>query len=150
MTHTNRSSKFGIGLVIGSVIGGLTALFLSPQSGKKNREWAMDRLEELKSLVEDGELQKKVTDIYGEATEKGEILYLQAKKELSKKLDTMKDTVEDFDHEKYVKMVKEVVADVSEQAKDAPELVEKLHKYLVSNWNSMLKNLEGKKTAKKS
>ena len=148
MTQSQKTSKFGLGLVIGSVIGGLTAFFLSPKSGKENREWAMETFDELKAMLAEGELQKKVTEIYGHATAKGEKLYLHAKKELNKKLDEIKDTVEDFDKDKYIKMVKEVAAQLTAEAKDAPELVGKLQTYLIENWNQMLKNLEVKQAKK--
>jgi gas vesicle protein len=51
-----KSSKFGLGLLLGSIIGAVTALFVTPKTGKQMRElakkWLEEELEVLKKKVE--------------------------------------------------------------------------------------------------
>lgn len=57
----NKKSKFGLGLILGSIIGGITALFFAPKTGKEMREiakkWLMEEVEKLKK--EAGKFDKK-------------------------------------------------------------------------------------------
>lgn len=74
--ESNKKTKFGLGLFLGSIIGGLTALFFSPKSGKENREEAKKLYlkakkwleEELKVLKE--EINKIDKEKYKKAVEK--------------------------------------------------------------------------------
>lgn len=47
-----KKSKFGLGLILGSIVGGITALFFTPKTGKEMREiakkWLMEEVEKLK------------------------------------------------------------------------------------------------------
>ena len=56
-----KKSKFGLGLILGSIIGGITALFLAPKTGQEMREtakkWLMKEVERLKK--EAGKFDKK-------------------------------------------------------------------------------------------
>jgi len=47
MSDQKSSSKLGLGLIMGTVIGAITAFFLSPKSGKENREEVMKKVREL-------------------------------------------------------------------------------------------------------
>ena len=42
-----KTTKFGLGLLIGTIIGGLSAFFLSPKSGSENREEVAKKVKEL-------------------------------------------------------------------------------------------------------
>lgn len=56
-----KKSKFGLGLILGSIIGGITALFFAPKTGKEMREmakkWLMEEVEKVKK--EAGKFDKK-------------------------------------------------------------------------------------------
>lgn len=49
--NQKKSSKFGLGLLVGTVIGGLAALFFTPKSGAETRALAKKWLKEELSLL---------------------------------------------------------------------------------------------------
>jgi len=50
--ESSKKTKFGLGFFLGSIIGGLTALFFSPKSGKENREEAKKLYQKAKTWLE--------------------------------------------------------------------------------------------------
>lgn len=56
-----KKFKFGLGLILGSIIGGLAALFMTPKTGRELREITKKRLsEELEKLKKlSGKLDKE-------------------------------------------------------------------------------------------
>ncbi len=59
--ENKKSSKFGLGLILGSVIGAVTALFITPKTGKEMRQLARKWLEEevAKIKKEAGKIDKR-------------------------------------------------------------------------------------------
>lgn len=148
-----HNSKFSAGLVIGAVVGGLSAFLLSPKTGKENRKLLAKKFKDLQDSLGDINIKEKVQEIFGDATEESMKMYKSAKKDLAKRLDAVKDKIEDFDQEKYVSMVEEVMKDAQTQIKGSSKHVEKLRGYLLQNWNKIADNIEEpvkKKTKKKS
>ncbi|OGK62724.1 hypothetical protein A2334_03870 [Candidatus Roizmanbacteria bacterium RIFOXYB2_FULL_38_10] len=141
MATDQKSSKFGIGLFIGTLLGGLTALFLSPTSGEENRKLLAKKIKELEKMLEEEHIDKKVKEIFGEVTEEARDLYLKTKKELIKRLSELKETIEHIDREKYETVVKETVDIIKKEAKKEGKEMEKLKEALLKEW----KKLEGKK-----
>ncbi|MFA5137004.1 MAG: hypothetical protein WC489_06485 [Patescibacteria group bacterium] len=141
MADDKKSSKFGIGVLIGTVIGGLTALFLTPTTGEENRKLVAQKIKDLEDLLQDTELDKKVKEIFGEATDEARNLYLKAKKNTIKRLAELKETVENIDREKYEKVVKETIDILKKEVKREAKDMEKLKEALLKEW----KKLEVKK-----
>lgn len=141
MTDNQKSSKFGIGVLIGTLLGGLAALFLSPTTGEENRELVAKKVKQLEKLLEDAELDKKLKSIFGETTEEVKMVYLQAKKEIIKKLAALKEAVESIDRTKYEKVVHETVDLLKKEVKREGHEMEKLKGELLKEW----KKLEPKK-----
>ncbi len=140
-----KPSKFGLGLVLGTVLGGLAAFFLSPGSGKENREAVLKKIKELKDQIEDMEIDKKVQEIWGEVSDEGRKVYKQARKEVLMRLDEYQEKWEDFDKEKYMKMVGEVVDEIKTDVPKVAKHVMQLKESFVKDWEMM-----NKKPAKKS
>src|SRR3989344_5197330 len=126
MTDNKKPSRFGLGVLIGTVLGGLAAFFLSPKSGEENREAVMKKVQQLKKELDKMELDKKVKEVWGEVTEDGKKTFTKAKKSLLKKLDALQDKWEDFDQEKYLNMVEKSVDEAKTGAKDTAEKLMKL------------------------
>ena len=136
---TDKKSRFGLGLLVGTVLGGLTALFLSPKSGKENREMVIKMVKELKKDIEKLEIDLKVREIWGEVSEEGEKIYRKARKDLLKKLDLLQDKWDELDKEKYMKMVEEVVEGLKKEMPKAADKVMELKESFVKDWNRVFK-----------
>lgn len=135
----HKKSGLGLGLLIGTVVGGLAAFFLAPKSGKQNRKEVAQKLNHLKKLFHDKELHKKVKEIFGEASTEATNIYVQAKEWLVEELAEMKEAIENIDQEKYTKAVDKVMKKVkSEVKKDVKEL-DKLKTQLLKEWSKLKK-----------
>lgn len=134
-----KKSGLGLGIVIGTVIGGLAALFLSPKSGKQNRKEVAKKLNQLKKLFHDKEVDKKAKEIFGKVTQEGMNLYIQAKEWLIEELAQMKDTIENIDQEKYKKAVDKVMKKVKVEVKKDVKELDKLKTQLLKEWSKLKK-----------
>jgi gas vesicle protein len=130
-----NKSKMGMGLVIGSVIGGLAAFFLTPKSGKENRELVSKKIMEIKTMIEEKQIQARVKEIYGEVTEEGTRVYTMAREKLDSRLDEVKKSVDEISMEKYRSIVEDVISKVKEETQESTERLAKLHQYFISRWN---------------
>lgn len=137
MTDTKKPSKFGLGLLFGTVLGGLAALFLSPTSGPQNRELVAKKVKELEKLLADNELDKKIKEIFGEVTEETKALYLKAKKEVIKKLSELKESIDSIDREKYGEVVHETVEILKKEVKREVKDMERLKSQLLAEWKKL-------------
>lgn len=147
MKDKGNRSKFGLGLIVGTVIGALTAFFLSPKSGEENREFVANLVRQLKRDLDKMELDKKVKEIYGEVSVEGEKLLSKARKELAKRMDELQSSWDKLDKEKYVNMVKDAVDSLKSQTKDSGEVLNKIKNSLVKDWEKL--TVANKKTSSK-
>lgn len=132
-----KKSKFGLGVIIGAIGGVLAGAFLAPKSGKQMRKAAVRRARQLYRLIEEGKVEDKVREIYGEITAELKDLYQKVRNEVLKNLEEIKDTVEDIDREKYVKIVEDAALKVGQEAKKDMKNVDKLKKHLISEWKKV-------------
>lgn len=133
-------------MVLGAVLGGVAAFFLSPHSGPENREMVAKKLKELRKSLAEAEIPEKVKEIYGEVTEEGIRIYTAARKELIKKIDEVKE----IDWEKYQEIVEEVVDRLKKETNITAERAAKLKDYLIAQWEKAMERSEkaGKTTKK--
>lgn len=131
----DKKSTFKTGLLFGAILGGLTAFFLAPKSGKENREMAKKKFRQLKEMLQDKKIDEIVMEIYGKASDEGRKLYVKARKELDSRLDEMNDTLNDIDKKKYMSLVTDVMDHVKDEAEATKERVTKLQDYLVDRWD---------------
>jgi len=124
----DKKGKFGIGLLIGTIIGGITALFLTPTTGKENREAVAKKIDELKKLLEEEKVDEKIKDAY-----------LKAKDWLIEELEQLKNTVEHIDYEKYRKAVEKTIVRVKKESKKGVKEIEKIKKQLLDQWEKSKK-----------
>lgn len=134
-----KKSGLGIGILIGTVLGGLTALFLSPKSGAANRKEVAKKLNQLKKLFHDTEIDEKVKEIFGEVTAEATNIYVQAKEWLVEELAQMKEAIENIDKEKYEKAVNKVIKKVQYEVKKDIKELEKLKRQLMKEWSKLKK-----------
>lgn len=139
--------KLGIGLALGALLGGVATFFLSPKSGKENREMAKEKLDAWKRKFENKSPQEIAKEIFGHATDEGKKLYEKAQELLNSKLDDLKSKVEEIDQDKYTDVVKEVISKVQKEKEATEERVEKLKKFLLDRWDYIVS--ESQKDVKK-
>ncbi|MFZ2206627.1 MAG: hypothetical protein WA061_06205 [Microgenomates group bacterium] len=137
MSDSNSSSKFGLGLLFGAVAGGLAAFFLSPKSGPENQKLVAKKVKELEKLLVDTDLEKKVKEIFGEATEEATIVYKKAKKQFIQALAEAKQSVDSFDKEKVAEVANETVEILKKEVKHEAKEMEKLKAELSKEWKKL-------------
>jgi gas vesicle protein len=133
----SKSSRFGLGLFLGTVVGGLAAFFLSPSSGPENQKMVAKKIKEMEKLFADSHLEKKVKEIFGEATEETMAVYKKAKKEFIKALAEVKGTVDSFDKEKVAEVAHETVEILKKEVKHEGKEMEKLKTELSKEWKKL-------------
>ncbi len=137
MSDSKTSNKFGLGLLFGTLVGGLAAFFLSPTSGRENREMVAKKIKELEKLLADSDIEEKVKEIFGEVTEEATSTYKKAKKEFIKELADVKETVAGLDKEKVEKVAKNTVEIIKKEAKHEGQEMEKLKNELAKEWKKL-------------
>lgn len=135
--NTNKKSPFGLGLIFGAVAGGLAGLFLSPKSGKENREAVMKTASQLKKMWDEGTLDEKVKEIFGEASEATKKFYLEKRDEVIDKISEIKENVKNLDKEKYLKIVDDVTKEAKKEARYADRIIDKLKSHLGEDWKKV-------------
>lgn len=137
MSDSKSSSKFGLGLLFGAVVGGLAAFFLSPTSGPENQKLVAKKIKELEKLLADTDLEKKVKEIFGEATTEATAVYKKAKKQFIQTLAEAKGTVESIDKEKVVEVAHETVEILKKEVKHEGKEMDKLKAELSKEWKKL-------------
>jgi gas vesicle protein len=84
MKNDERANEFFLGVIVGSFIGGVTALLLAPTSGKKLRRKISNKAED---LYEDAQ------EKYEAGKDKAEELYKEGKKRVSSVVEDAKKIV---------------------------------------------------------
>ena len=134
---TKKTSKFGLGVLIGTVIGAVTAFFITPTTGEENREMVKTKAQELKKLLEEHEVEKKVKEIFGEVTEEAKTLYLQAKEDLIVYLAELKTAISEIDIEEYKGAVAKTIKKVQKDSKKYSKQLVKLEAQLMKEWDKI-------------
>ena len=137
MSDLKPSSKFGLGLLFGTIIGGLAAFFLSPQSGPENQKMVADKIKQLEKLLADSDLEKKVKEIFGEVTEEATMVYKRAKKNFIKTLAEAKGTIQSLDEKKVAEVAHETVEILKKEVKHEVKDMEKLKAELIREWKKL-------------
>ena len=112
-------------------------MFLSPKSGKENREEVIKKIKHLKKNIEEMELDKKVKEVWGEISEEGKKTYTKVKKEVMERLEDMQEKWEEFDREKYMSMVSESVDKAKSESKTTADKLKKLKDLFARDWNKV-------------
>lgn len=144
---TERKSNLGLGIIIGAAIGAVTALFISPKTGKEMRKVAGKKIKKLKKMLDEGELQERITYMYGEVTDESMRIYREARTQLIKKIDAVK---EEIDDKKYAELVDEVIEQFKTQATVAKDKLVTLKGQLMDEWNEDVEDIEDMPKVKKT
>jgi len=133
----NKTKTFGLGIILGAVLGGIGALFLNPKTGKENREAVAKKLKELKALIEKGKYDEKVREIFGEVTAQTKKMYLSVREELTTRLADLHERISEIDKDKYLDLVDNVMKEVKKESKYSEKVIGKLKDNLVEDWKKV-------------
>jgi len=141
----NKSSKFGLGVLIGAVTGALAGLFYAPKSGEKTRQEFKEKIDELQKLMKEKEIDKKVEEIFGKVTEESKKLYWKTQDELIETLAQLREKVDQIDKEKYLQSVDQVVEKFRKETKASVKTVNELKKRFINEWQKLPKSKKKKR-----
>lgn len=141
---TDKTSRFGLGIVVGAAIGAIAGLLLSPKTGKENRELLVKKMKELQDMYESGELNEHVQTIFGDIREESVKIYEQVRAELKNKYNEIKD----MSPEEYSEMIEDIIDRVKQGTAVSADRLKKLRDTLVIDTKEAAKDI--KKEAKKT
>jgi gas vesicle protein len=122
MDKSNDSRNLGLGILIGTVIGGALGILFAPQSGEKNRKQLTDKVKEVADRVQSESAK----------------LYKSAKDEINRKLT---DTKNKMDKNKYSRLVNQVIDDLQTDGDIDKNTADKVKTRLKDDWNSIKSKL---------
>ncbi len=161
-----KSSKMGLGMLLGAAAGAVAGLFLAPKSGKELRKDAQKFSGEAKKLSQEAmglaevylkKLQKKDPEqiakiVFGDVSEASKKLTAQAQKDLARELASVKEQYASINKRKYSDAVKSVVAGLKTDGSVSTSTLKKLGAYLEKDAKKFIskpKTLAKKAPAKK-
>lgn len=144
MEEKRGKSKFGLGLLIGGLVGAVSGLLLAPKSGKQTRKEILKKARQLQKLLEEKEVDKKIKEIFGQVTEEGKKIYQRAKEELINHLSQLKEDFQKIDKKKYEKVVEEVIKKIEKEFKKDIKILQKLKESLLKKWEAIRKEKDEK------
>lgn len=144
-----NDSKFGLGVIVGTLIGAAAGIFLAPKSGRENREAVMGTFNDLKKAMEEGNLDTKVNEIFGRVTDQTRDWYRKSSEVLIERLEHMKEAVMTLDKGKYVEIVGQVVEGLVADKQIPKEEMDKLKTYLENDYKKITEYQKQKKNVTK-
>ena len=135
-----KKSKFAF--VTGLVIGTLTAFFLSPRSGKENRELAQKKLQELEKLLQEKGVDKKVKEIFGSVSEQTSQLYKDVRAETLKNVASLKGSLEEIKQQDYFVAVEKAILKFKNILKKQKVKTVTLRAHLKKEWEKIGRKTE--------
>lgn len=140
---TNKKSKFVLAGMIGAVVGALGGFLFAPQSGEQTRKdiavLAKKVADQIKSSTAD--TQKRVKEIFGEATESAIQIHRKIQSTLSSKIASVKTAGQEIDKERYGQIVDGVIAEFKADFQATKNGAQKMAKQLKKDWVKVKKAL---------
>ena len=130
-----KKSKFAF--VTGLVIGTLTAFFLSPRSGKENRELAQKKLKDLEKLLQEKGVDKKVKEIFGSVSQQSSQLYADVRAETLKNVASLKGNLEEIKQQDYFVAVEKALLKFKNILKKKKAKTVTLRAHLKKEWEKL-------------
>ena len=130
MWHKDKKSKSGILLILGAIIGAITALFLSTDEKGETKETVKKKVSLLKNRLKDAKEEEVIKKIFGSKSKQVTKTYQKAKKQLATKLAKIKGSIAKIDKQKYTNVVNEIVAELKKNKEATSPQLKKLRSYL--------------------
>jgi gas vesicle protein len=139
----SRDSKSGVGFLLGLIIGAVGGIFLAPKSGKENREVASKKLNEMKDMIQNGEVKENIEKIFGNLSDESVKMYNNVHDEVLERVEEMKT----MNADDYAAMVQDVIEKVKEGSRIGAEQLKKLKDQFIKDYPEVKEEVE-KKTKK--
>lgn len=134
---TQKSSKLGLGMLIGAITGAVAGLFLAQKPGKELQKDAQKLVKNvskkvgmMKKDLAGKELDEIAQHIFGEVSDETRKIAKKVSTQVSAKIDMARDTMGKIDKKKYAGIVEDVVAELKKNGKVSPSHLKNLQKYL--------------------
>lgn len=155
MTH-KKSSKLGLGVLLGAAAGAVAGLFLAPKAGKELRkdakklsQTAMKFSDEYRKKLDKKEPEEVAKIVFGDVSEASTKLAKRAHKDLSVELAQLKEKYNKIDKKKYGEAVKTVVEGFKADKSIPDGTLKKLATYLEKDAQKLVASTKKKTAAKK-
>lgn len=139
MTQQQKKNPFGIGLILGAIAGGLAAFFLSPKSGKENREMVSKKVKEIEKMLKEAEtdIRAKVKKIYGETSEELVGFHKETMDKISAAVDDLKGKLEQIDFKRYQDIAEGAIEEAKKNTGITAKQIDQLRDYLKEDWEKI-------------
>ncbi len=138
MNSNNKKAMGLLGIGIAIAIGTTIGVLLTPKDPEAAKEEIMAKAKEIAKKFKKtrAEIKEMVEDIFGEATEELEKIYLQIRGQIFAMSEEAKEEKK-LNEEKYREIVREVIEEFSKGEKWGEKEVAKLRKNLEKAWQDM-------------
>lgn len=139
-----KTSKLGVGLLLGAAAGAVAGLFLAPKAGKELRKDAKKLYDDISKNPD-----AAVKDIFGKVSKESVELYHMAQKEVVLQLDKLSENYKKLDTAKYKDIALQAVDRVKEDHELPQDQLKKLTAYLEKDIKKLVGADQKKTVAKK-
>lgn len=150
MKNQEKSSKFGLGMIVGLISGALAGLFLAPKSGRRLRANVLKKARQIRKQLEDTNVDEVINEIFENVSEQSRTLFFQIKDTISVQLAELQESVENIDKEKYLRVVRSVLDQFREKKELTEDQIERVKRHLEEDFVKLNQKLVKKSVSKKS
>ncbi len=136
---SNKSSKFGFGIILGTIIGAVAGILFAPQEGEKTRKELLKKKEEIEKLLKEKDVDKKVKEIFDVVNTRTKKLYREAEISLIENLSKVREGWKNIDKETYKKLVSDTIDGFRKDTKIGLNKANKLKKQFLKDWDKLTK-----------
>ena len=135
----------GLLLLLGAIVGAITALFFSTTEEGETREVVRQKVKDLKKMLKDAKEKEAVKDIFGEKTDEVVQLFRDAKEDLVSRLAKVKGSLDSIDKSRYMEAVNEVSVELKKNASITGEQLNKMKAYMSEDYKKISKKMKKRK-----
>ncbi|KXK08929.1 MAG: YtxH-like protein [Microgenomates bacterium OLB22] len=144
-----KKSPFGLGILIGAIVGAIGGLFLSEKPGKELRKKAVTEFDKLRKSIEDKHLDDHIAKIFGDVSREAQQAMSDAKDVIAKSAGQIAKEAKTINTTVYQQVVKDAVATATKRHALPKKEMVRLRAYLEKDVKKLLGSIGKKKVVKK-
>jgi gas vesicle protein len=129
----------GILILLGALIGAITALFFSTTEEGEMKEPVRYKVKMIKEKMKDVDIKKQAQEIFGARGAEWVALLQETKDDLAERLGTLKGSLDKIDKQKYADAVNNLMAEMKKNSKVTADQARKLKTYLTEDYQKLKK-----------